>query len=259
MRIMMTIALTGLMTLTTACTPGSDAVAAAPEAKAPAAEAAAPTEAAAADQKKTTEQKKAAATKAAPKGPHPALLDPSKASATAPATYKVEFSTTKGNFVIEVTRAWAPNGADRFYNLVQIGYFDDIAFFRNIAGFMVQFGIHGNGKVNQVWKEAKISDDPVVETNAAGMVTFATAGPNTRTTQLFVNHGNNRRLDGMGFSPFGKIVSGLDVVNSLYSGYGEGAPRGRGPAQGRMQSEGNTYLRADFPEMDYTTGARILP
>ena len=186
-------------------------------------------------------------------------MDPSKTAETAPDTYKVEISTTKGKFVVAVTRAWAPKGADRFYNLVKIGYFDDIAFFRNIAGFMVQFGIHGDGAVNKVWKASNIQDDPGVESNSAGMVTFATSGPNTRTTQLFINHGNNGRLDGMGFSPFGKVVEGLDVVQALYNGYGEGAPRGRGPDQGRMQSEGNVYLRGEFPKMDYTQGARILP
>ena len=247
MRMIATLALTGWISLAAACTGGTEAAPVAPEEKAAPAEAA-PAEAA-----------PAKAAPAAKAGPHAALKDPSKAAETAPATYKVEFTTTKGKFVVEVTRAWAPQGADRFYNLVKIGYFDDIAFFRNIAGFMVQFGIHGDGAVNSVWREAKIADDPVVQSNSAGMVTFATAGPNTRTTQIFINHGNNIRLDGMGFAPFGKIVDGLDVVNALYAGYGEGAPRGRGPAQGRMQSEGNTYLRADFPKMDYTQGARILP
>lgn len=187
-----------------------------------------------------------------------ALMDPSKANETAPATYKAKFETTKGSFVIEVTRDWAPNGADRFYNMVKAGFYNDIAFFRAIEGFMVQFGIHGDPKIARAWRDAKIKDDPVKQSNTPGMVTFATAGPNTRTTQIFINYGNNNRLDGMGFSPFGKVVEGMDVVNGLYQGYGEGAPRGRGPDQGRVQAEGNAYLKKDFPQMDYIKSATIL-
>ena len=195
---------------------------------------------------------------AAPAGePHPGLLDPSKATGTAPDNFKVKFETTKGDFVVDVNRAWAPKGADRFYNLVKIGYYRDVAFFRVIAGFMVQFGIHGDPAVNKVWRSAEIGDDPKVESNKPGTITFATRGPNTRTTQLFINFGNNVRLDGMGFAPFGKVVEGMTVVNSIYSGYGEGAPRGRGPAQGRMQAEGNTYLKADFPKLDYIESITI--
>jgi len=191
-------------------------------------------------------------------GPHPGLMDPAQAKLTAPPTFKAKFETTKGDFVVEVTRDWAPNGADRFFSLVTIGYYSDIAFFRVIEGFMIQFGIHGDPKMNAIWKEASILDDKVTQSNTPGMLTFATRGPNTRTTQLFINFGQNARLDGMGFSPFGKVVSGMDVVNSLYSGYGEGAPRGRGPAQPRMQGEGNTYLRADFPELDYVKSISIM-
>lgn len=187
-----------------------------------------------------------------------ALMDPSKANETAPDTYKVKFETTKGDFVVEVTRAWAPNGADRFYNMVRVGFYKDIAFFRAIDGFMVQFGIHGDPKIAKAWRDAKIKDDPVKESNAPGMVTFATAGPNTRTTQVFINYGNNNRLDGMGFSPFGKVTQGFEVVQSLYKGYGEGAPRGNGPDQGRVQAEGNAYLKADFPQLDYIKSATIL-
>jgi len=142
--------------------------------------------------------------------------------------------------------------------MVRVGFYKDIAFFRAIDGFMVQFGIHGDPKIAKAWRDAKIKDDQVRESNTPGMVTFATAGPNTRTTQIFINYGNNSRLDGMGFAPFGKVVQGLEVVQSLYKGYGEGAPRGQGPDQGRVQAEGNAYLKADFPQLDYIKSASIL-
>lgn len=191
--------------------------------------------------------------------PSEALMDPSKANETAPATFKAKFTTTKGDFVIEVTRDWSPTGADRFYNLVKSGFFTDIAFFRNIEGFMVQFGISGDPKIAAAWRPAQIKDDPVKGSNTKGMVTFAKTGaPNSRTTQIFINHGNNANLDSMGFAPFGKVIEGQSVVDSLYNGYGEGAPRGRGPDQGRIQSEGNTYLKKDFPEMDYVKSASII-
>jgi peptidyl-prolyl cis-trans isomerase A (cyclophilin A) len=190
-------------------------------------------------------------------GPHEGLLDPSKAKLTAPATFKAKFETTKGDFVIEIQRDWAPNGVDRFYSLVTVGYYEDIALYRVIDGFMVQFGIHGDPKMNKIWKDATILDDKVTQSNTPGMLTFATRGANTRTTQLFINYGQNVRLDGMGFAPFGKVVEGMDVVNNIHSGYGEGAPRGRGPDQPKMQSEGNTYLRADFPDLDYIKSISI--
>ncbi|MCB9734445.1 MAG: peptidylprolyl isomerase [Deltaproteobacteria bacterium] len=177
---------------------------------------------------------------------------------TAPDSYKVKFVTTKGDFVVEVHRDWAPLGADRFFNLVKLGFFDDIAFFRVIDGFMGQFGIHGDPKVAALWRDAQIQDDPVKETNKKYRLTFATAGPNTRTTQLFINFNDNSRLDQMGFAPFGEVVEGQDVVDKIYRGYGEGAPRGKGPDQGRIQSEGNTYLKKDFPEMDYIKSAEVL-
>jgi peptidyl-prolyl cis-trans isomerase A (cyclophilin A) len=187
------------------------------------------------------------------------IPDPTKATATAPATYKVKMATTKGDFVIEVHRDWAPQGADRFYNLVKLGYFTDVAFFRVIKGFMVQFGIHGNPAVNRTWKHAEIKDDPSgKQSNTRGMVTFATAGPNTRTTQLFINYDDNARLDSMGFAPIGKVVSGMDVVDKLEGFYGEGAPAGKGPSQGRMQDEGNTYLKASFPKLDYLKSASVV-
>ena len=183
--------------------------------------------------------------------------DPSSLKEKAPATYKAKFDTSKGAIVIEVHRAWAPNGADRFYNLVKSGYYNDVRFFRVIKGFMVQFGISGNPDLNAVWREARIPDDDVTESNQRGYVSFATGGPNTRTTQVFINFGNNSGLDGQGFSPFGQVVSGMNVVDALYGGYGEGAPRGNGPDQGRLQGRGNAYLNADFPKLDYIEKATI--
>ncbi|MFQ5654263.1 MAG: peptidylprolyl isomerase [Planctomycetota bacterium] len=190
--------------------------------------------------------------------PHPALLNPSLAKETAPKTFKVKFATTKGDIVIEAHREWAPKGADRFFNLVKIGYFNDLAFFRVIKGFMAQFGIHGEGKVNAKWRLARIPDDKVKQSNTRGMISFATSGPNSRTTQLFINYGDNARLDGMGFSPFARVVKGIEVVDKLYSGYGEGAPRGRGPAQGSIQTNGNEYLKNNFPKLDYIKTATIM-
>jgi peptidyl-prolyl cis-trans isomerase A (cyclophilin A) len=195
---------------------------------------------------------------AKPKGPAPELLDPSLAKAVAPPQYKVRLETTKGDFIIQVTRAWAPLGADRFYNLVKAGYFTDVAFFRVIEGFMAQFGIHGDPKLNGKWEPARIQDDPVKESNVRGMISFATAGPGTRTTQLFINFGDNSKLDTMGFSPFGKVIEGMPVVDALYKDYGEGYPNGRGPSQGRIQSEGNPYLKSEFPKLDYIKQATFV-
>jgi peptidyl-prolyl cis-trans isomerase A (cyclophilin A) len=189
--------------------------------------------------------------------PDPALLAPEAATAEAPATYTVKLVTSEGDMLIDVTRAWAPKGADRFYNLVKIGYFQDVAFFRVIQGFMAQTGIHGHPKVAAAWRNARIDDDEVKESNKPGYVSFATAGPNTRTTQFFVNFGDNTRLDGMGFAPFGKLRD-MDTLNKLYAGYGEGAPMGRGPDQGQVQSQGNAYLKARFPELDYILSAEIV-
>lgn len=187
------------------------------------------------------------------------LADPAALTEQAPATYKAKFDTSKGSFVIQVTRAWAPNGADRFYNLVKNGYFDDGRFFRVISGFMAQFGLNGDPALNAKWRVARIQDDSVAQSNTRGMVTFATSGPNARTTQVFISFGDNSRLDGMGFAPFGKIISGMDVVDKLYSGYGEGAPNGRGPDQNRIQTEGNAYLTQSFPRLDHVTKASIVP
>jgi peptidyl-prolyl cis-trans isomerase A (cyclophilin A) len=185
---------------------------------------------------------------------------PADATAKAPDAYKVKMSTTKGDFVIEVHRDWAPNGADRFYNLVKLGYFTDVAFFRVVKGFMVQLGIHGDPAVSRQWRSATIKDDPTgKQSNKRGMVTFATAGPDMRTTQIFINYGNNSRLDSMGFPPFGKVVDGMKVVDAIEGMYGEGAPEGRGPMQDRIQSQGNAYLKASFPKLDYVKRATIVP
>lgn len=188
----------------------------------------------------------------------PAFADPSKLTEKAPDTFKAQFETTKGKFVIEVVREQAPLGADRFYNLVRSGYFADIAFFRVIPGFMCQFGIHGDPKVSEKWRPATILDEPAKSGNKRGAITFAMGGPNTRTTQLFINFADNSRLDGMGFASFGKVVEGMDVVDKINGEYGEGAPRGRGPDQGRIQREGNAYLKKDFPNLDYIKSASIV-
>jgi peptidyl-prolyl cis-trans isomerase A (cyclophilin A) len=187
------------------------------------------------------------------------LANPSALHEQAPPTYKVTFDTSKGPFVVEVHRDWAPNGADRFYNLVKNGFYNNTRFFRVISGFMVQFGINGDPSISSQWRAARINDDPVKQSNARGLITFATAGPNTRTTQVFINFGNNSMLDRQGFAPFGQVVSGMNVVDALYSGYGEGAPSGAGPEQGRVQSEGNAYLTSSFPKLDYIKSATITP
>jgi peptidyl-prolyl cis-trans isomerase A (cyclophilin A) len=185
------------------------------------------------------------------------LLDP-EMNATAPDTFDVLFDTSKGEIVVEVVREWAPLGADRFYSLVRAGYYDGVRFFRNIEGFMVQFGMHGDPVVTQTWRMARINDDPVRESNTRGTITFATAGPNSRTTQVFINHGNNAPLDAQGFAPFGRVTRGMDVLERLYAGYGEGPPRGRGPDQGLIQAEGNAYLNSRFPLLDYIERATIV-
>jgi len=178
--------------------------------------------------------------------------------ATAPDEFQVRFETSRGNFVIAVHRAWAPIGADRFYNLARSGYFDGVRFFRVLTGFVAQFGMHGDPAVGKAWFNARIADDPVRHANSRGTITFATAGPNTRTTQLFINFGDNSMLDGQGFSPFGEVIQGMDVVDGLHAGYGEGAPRGRGPDQGRIRNEGNAYLEKGFPQLDYVKRAVVL-
>src|SRR5215471_15875518 len=185
------------------------------------------------------------------------LGNPAALTEQAPATYKARFDTSKGVFVIDVRREWAPVGADRFYNLVKNGFYDDNRFFRVISGFMVQFGINGDPKISAPWRTAQIKDDPVRQSNKRGYITYAMAGPNTRTSQVFINFGDNGSLDSQGFSPFGRVISGMNVVDALNAEYGEGAPRGRGPDQSRLQSEGNVYLAKEFPRMDYIKKATI--
>jgi peptidyl-prolyl cis-trans isomerase A (cyclophilin A) len=183
--------------------------------------------------------------------------DPSKAVACAPEEYKVKFETTAGDFTIAVHRAWAPNGADRFWNLVHMGFYNDVAFFRVLPNFVAQFGLSGDPDVNRVWRDATIPDDPVTQKNKKGSIVFATRGKDTRTTQLFVNYRDNLMLDRMGFAPFGEVTAGMDVVEKLFGGYGEGAPRGKGPNQMLITTQGNTYLKKDFPKLDYVKKATI--
>jgi peptidyl-prolyl cis-trans isomerase A (cyclophilin A) len=189
-----------------------------------------------------------------------ALLNPALAVLQAPSVYDVVFATTKGNFTLKIHRAWAPNAADRFYNLVKIGYYNNCSFFRVVKGFMVQFGINGDPAINAKWFTAKIPDDiSTGHSNARGTISFATAGPNTRTTQVFVNYANNTFLDPMGFSPFGQVSQGMNVVDALFSDYGDGPPSGPGPDQNQLQQQGNVYLQTDFPHLDYITTATIQP
>jgi peptidyl-prolyl cis-trans isomerase A (cyclophilin A) len=189
-----------------------------------------------------------------------ALDKPKTLNLKAPDLFRTKLATSKGDFVIEVHRDWAPNGADRFYNLVKAGYYNETRFFRVVRGFMAQIGIHGKPALNTIWRDERIPDDPVVKSNTRGFVSFATAGPGTRTTQFFINYADgNSRLDGMGFSPFGQVTSGMEVVDNLYAEYGEGAPQGQGPNQGRIQDEGNAYLMREFPQLDFVKEATVLP
>ena len=188
---------------------------------------------------------------AKPSAPSPALRTPSKLKETAPATFTVNFDTTAGPFVVEVHRAWAPKGADRFYNLVKHGYYDNGRFFRVIPGFMVQFGIHGDPKIQGGWRDANIPDDPVTQSNKRGFITFATAGPNSRTTQVFINFRDNGPLDERGFAPFGQVISGMESVDKINAQHGES------PQQHLIQSQGDAYLTKEFPKLDYVRKATI--
>ena len=191
---------------------------------------------------------------------NPALLDPSLATDQAPESYRVKLETTKGDVVIEVQREWAPNAADRFYNLVKIGYYDGTRFFRVIDGFMAQVGMHGDPAVQAAWADASIPDDPVTHANTRGAVTFAAkASPNSRTTQIFINYGDNSYLTRYGaFAPFGMVIEGMEVVDSLYSGYGDGAPQGKGPSQAELTRRGNAYLDESFPKLDAIVHATLV-
>jgi cyclophilin family peptidyl-prolyl cis-trans isomerase len=188
--------------------------------------------------------------------PRPSLLNPASLNRKAPDVFKAKFTTTKGDFVVEVTRAWAPLGADRFYNLVRYHFYDGASLFRIVPGFVAQFGIPTKPAIAKVWTNANIQDDPVTQSNLQGYVTFAQTGsPNSRNTQVFINYGDNSRLDHMqqGFAPFGKVVEGFDVVEKFYSGYGD-----RGPDQGRLTSEGKAYVDKEFPQLDSIKTAVIV-
>ena len=183
----------------------------------------------------------------------PNLLDPSTMKAMAPATFTVQVETTKGPFTIKVTRAWAPNGADHFYNLIRAGFYTDAAFFRVIPGFMAQFGISARPEVSRIWANSNIQDDPVKESNKRGMVTFAqTSARNSRSTQLFINYGDNSNLDSQRFAPFGEVTKGMEVVDKIYSGYGEQ------PDQGAITSQGKAYLDKAFPRLDRIVSATVV-
>jgi peptidyl-prolyl cis-trans isomerase A (cyclophilin A) len=183
----------------------------------------------------------------------PNLLNPSSLNARAPEMYQAKFTTTKGDVVIEVTRTLAPLGADRFYNLVRAGFFTNTTFFRVVPRFIVQFGISPRPDVAKAWENARFADDPVKQSNKRGTITFATAGPNTRTTQLFINYSDNAGLDGQGFAPFGTVIQGMDIVDKIYPGYGEQ------PDQGRLQAEGKAYTDKSFPMLDKILSASIVP
>ena len=175
----------------------------------------------------------------------------------APDVYRVKFQTSKGDFLLQVNKDWAPLGAERFFQLVQSGFYDGARFFRVLSGFMAQFGIAGDPKVQSLWRMSPILDDPVKQTNSKGRITFAKSGANSRTTQVFINLVDNARLDSGGFAPFGEVVNGMDVVERLYSGYGEGYPRGGGPKQDLIQMQGNEYLEKDFPRLDLVKKASL--
>lgn len=204
--------------------------------------------------KATTAAKSTAAPVKKAVAPTRNLLDPSTLKAIAPATYKVKFTTTQGDFVIQVTRAWAPLGADRFYNLVRGKFYDGTAFFRVIPGFMAQFGISPDPKVSAAWSGKNLIDDPVKESNKRGFITFAkTSMPNTRTTQVFINYGDNSRLDPDGFAPFGEVIEGMDVVEKFYSGYGGN------PDQTALQQLGKPWIDKNMPKVDLIKTAVIVP
>ena len=196
----------------------------------------------------------------AEQGPPPnPLLRPGQFIETAPATFRARFETSAGDIVMEVHREWAPLGADRFYNLVKNGFYDDARVYRVIDGFMAQFGLSADPYVNQAWKSQFIVDDPVTQTNTRARVTFAKGGLHTRTTEIFINYRDNSGLDSDGFAPFGEVIEGMDVVDAFYSGYGDGPPRGEGPYAAMAEARGNEYLDADFPELTKIMRATIEP
>lgn len=196
----------------------------------------------------------AASAAVAADAPAKAIPGPDAAVAKAPDVFKAKFQTTQGDFVVEVHRDWAPNGADRFYNMVKIGYFDGVKFFRVVPNFVVQFGIHGDPAVSKKWMSANIKDDAVKESNKRGFLTFAMSNqPNSRSVQLFINLRDNVGLDPKGFAPIGKVISGMETVDKFYAGYGEGLTQ----LQGRIAQEGNAFLEAKYPELDGIKKATI--
>ncbi|UCF39209.1 MAG: peptidylprolyl isomerase [Acidobacteriota bacterium] len=191
--------------------------------------------------------------------PAPGLLIPALAREQAPESFRVEFQTTKGSFVIEAVREWAPNGVDRFYNLVKVGFFSDVAFYRVVEGFIAQFGVHGDPEINALWAEATFPDDGAGQSNLRGTVSFAQGGPNSRTTQLFVNLVDSPILDETGFVPIGRVIEGMENIDRIYAGYGEPGPKkGKGPIPTLLNKSGNSYLRKLFPEMDYIETAVLV-
>ena len=175
-------------------------------------------------------------------------------STEAPSSFKIKVSTSKGLFVLNCQKDWAPLGANRFYHLVNIGFFSEVRFFRYVKNFVVQFGISGDPQTNSVWKNSNINDDPVKQSNVKGTLSFATAGPNTRTTQLFINLADNKRLDAMGFAPLCIVSEGMENIQKLYSEYGEAASN----QQNQIESEGNEFLNKNFPNLDYILKAEII-
>jgi peptidyl-prolyl cis-trans isomerase A (cyclophilin A) len=190
-----------------------------------------------------------------------ALLEPASDAfrLTPPDSFRVRFSTTQGDFVVEVMRAWAPLGAARFYALARNGFFDGNRFFRVLPGFIVQFGVHAAPAIQRAWDEQPLKDEFLAQSNTRGTLTFATAGPDSRSTQLFISLGDNARLDALGFAPIGRVIDGMDVLDRLHAGYGEGAPMGNGPSQACMLQSGNAYLEQNFPRLDAITRAAIIP
>ncbi len=178
----------------------------------------------------------------------------------APAQFKVRLDTTKGEVMILVHRDWSPLGADRFYQLTNAHFYDGNYFFRALPGFIVQWGINGDPKVNKDWSQTPIKDDPPKVSNKIGTVVYAAAGPDSRTTQVFINLGDNSgSLDPQGFTPFGEVIQGMDSVMNLYTGYGDGPPNGSGPDQAAIGGNGNPYLEEHFPKLDSIKTARIVP
>lgn len=176
---------------------------------------------------------------------------------TAPAEYRVRLETSAGDVVIQVHRDWAPLGADRFYNLVKGGFYDDVRIYRVVDGFMAQFGLNGDPYVNQVWKSEYLVDDPVLQSNTRGRVAFAKGGRHTRTTEIFISYKDNSSLDDNQFAPIGEVVEGMEAVDAFYADYGDGPPRGEGPYQAMAQARGNEYLDEEFPELTRIIRATI--